>query len=476
MNSFKRFVGVILSVVFVGVTCAVPAFAQTLPTYNAVSDFNTSQGKVWRYQCGYNNDGLYGFADLSYDSEAKVYGNVTDGMITVTPDDSVTNSPAVSMHPGSSGDAVLTFIAPYSGNIKISMANGGVYCPLNGEAQNFDGINFYMCCGSKKAAEFKAVSTKNNPVEERVFDDTYTVSIQKGERIYFIVQPNQETSNDITYLNPQIKYTSLSNAGAHAATAPAYIGNRPTAAPAGNGAPTAQINSSIVGSEKDGVYRLSRMFSDRMGDWKYYWFDNVNFHDMFYEDGTWTGGKEASYARIGGGGVSWHPHIAGYTVAAFTCPKSGTVCIGSEVPIEVNAASADGIIFSVVSENQLLGEQYIVTPDNPSQEFAPIEIDAYEGQTIYFFLYMNAGNSGDSTTVAPYVKYLEYKYVEPYKSVVTNTETAEPVLRTDVKPIKAESKEFSFNPLQILIGCIPSLVIIIAVVLFKVIKRRKKNG
>ncbi|MDD6479529.1 MAG: hypothetical protein PUF48_07000 [Oscillospiraceae bacterium] len=476
MNSFKRFIGFALSVVFIVLSCAVPAFAQTLPTYNAVSDFKTSQGGVWRYQCGYNNDGLYGFSDLTYDSKAKLYGNSALGMISVAADDNVTNSPAISLHPGSSSDAVLTFVAPYSGKIEISMANGGVYCPLNGEAQNFDGINFYMCCGSKKAAEFKSVSAKNSAVKERVFDDVYTVSIRKGERIYFIVQPNNETSNDTTHFNPQIEYTSISKTTAVSATVPAYIGKRPTAAPSGSGGSTAQITSSITGSEKDGVYRLSRMFSDLMGDWKYYWFDNVNYHEMIYQDGTWTGGKAASYARIGGGGVSWHPHINGYTVAAFTCPESGTVHIGSEIPVEVNAASADGVIFSVVSENQLLGEQYIVTPQNPSQEFAPIEIDAYKGQVIYFFLYMNAGNSGDSTKVAPYVKYVDYKYVEPYKSNVTKEDDVEPTLRTDVKPIETEEDEFTLNILQILLGCIPSFIIVIAFVLYKIIKRRKKNG
>lgn len=476
MNSFKRFIGFVLSVTFIVLSCRVQSFAQTLPTYNAVSDFKTTQSEVWRYQCGYNNDGLYAFSDLSYDSKAKIYGNSALGMISVASDDNVTNSPAISMHPGSSSDAVLTFVAPYSGKIEISMANDGVYCPLNGQAQNFDGINFYMCCGSEKAAEFEAVSAKNSAVEEREFDDVYTVSIRKGERIYFIVQPNKETSNDTTHFNPQIKYTSLSKEKATSATVPAYIGKRPTAAPSGSGTPTAQITSSITGSEKDGVYRLSRMFSDLMGDWKYYWFDNVNFHDMIYQDGTWTGGATASYARIGGGGVSWHPHISGYTVAAFTCPESGTICIGSEIPIEVNNASADGIIFSVVSENQLLGEQYIVTPQNPSQEFAPIEIDAYKGQVIYFFLYMNAGNAGDSTQLAPYVKYLDYKYVEPYKSNVKKEETAEPVLRTDVKPIETEEGEFTVNILQILLGCIPSIIIAIAVVLYIVLKRRKKNG
>lgn len=224
------------------------------------------------------------------------------------------------------------------------------------------------------------------------------------------------------------------------------------------------------------TYSLSKMYSSEMGEWKYQWFDGDNtYYDMILsEDGRWMGAA-AKTAIING--VNWHPYTTGYTVATFTCPKSGTVKIGVEQEIKLNnpAASQDGTIYIVMSDGELIGEQIQVTPDNPKQNYESVELDVYEGQVIGFYLYMNVNNAGDSTTVAPFVEYLEYKEVAPKEVETEEVVETEDVLRTDIKPIYvSEGVEFQIQPIQILIGMAP--IVLIGILILVVVLKKKKGS
>lgn len=458
--------------------------AEELPKYTAHSEFSTNQTVVWKYQKGYNNGGKFAFEDLEYNSENKQYGDIQIATVTTVEKEDVTGKASMKLHPGPANDAVVTFVAPHSGKVSVSMANGGVYCPLNGAvASEYDGINFYLFAGSKKILFYESVSSKHNPADKRVFTEAVTFDIRKNERIYFVVQANKTTANDTTFISPQIEYLSLSGeAAVGSASVPNYIGKQASSSGgAGN------YTSSVTGTEKDGVYRLSQMFSDKMEEWSYYWFDNSNvYNEMAYNKETkgWSGKTETTNANTAGinASMSWHPYTSGYTTAAFTCPKSGTVTVGMESDLVLlNQANCDdGTIVTVVSDQEVLGEQILLTPDNPQQKYKAVSIDVYEGQVIYFYLYMNINNAGDSTLVTPYVKYTDYKPVE--KKEITETDSfngaEDRELRTDIQGQQlAEKTEFALHTSKLIMGIMSAVgVFAIVIILIIVIKRRKKNN
>ncbi|MBR4072416.1 MAG: hypothetical protein IKK24_00620 [Clostridia bacterium] len=453
--------------------------AAALPSYNAVKDYSSDkQGSVWRYQIGYNDGkGLYAFSDLEPNKDG-TYGNILIGTIGLSSDDMVTTSPTISMHSGDKSDPVLTFVAPHSGTIEVSMANGGVYCPINGQdVSGFDGINFYMCAGSTVAASFEAVSAKNSATGNRVFDKVYKLDIVKGERIYFIVQPNKNTANDTTCISPQIDYVKLSNKKAKSATVPAYIGNRPTSGPTTSG-PVVEIVSTVPGTEADGVYKLTEDFAEYMDHWACYWVNGKIFNEMIFRDDMWLG-ETATSATIAGGGASWHPHISGYNVATFTPPESGRVQVGSECKMSVNASTSDGVNIMVVSDNNVLGKSYYLNAENPEQDFEVIEFDVYKGQEIKFYLDMNMNNSGDSTTFAPFVKYVEYKDVpkSDYEEEVYVEGRFDGTQKTDIEPVGTEETagaiEWSIKHIVISASAVILLAALITVVCIII---KKKGG
>ena len=238
---------------------------------------------------------------------------------------------------------------------------------------------------------------------------------------------------------------------------------------------TTFLNIPFLSFAAEDNYSLSEMYSGEMGLWEYHWFDgDATYHKMVLsEDGRWMG-AEAKTAIING--VNWHPYTKGYTVATFTCPASGTVKIGVEQEIKLNnpAASQDGTIYIVMSDGELIGEQIQVTPDNPKLNYETVELDVYEGQVIGFYLYMNVNNAGDSTTVAPFVQYTEYKHVEPQVVEKEETVEKEEVLRTDIKPVYvSENKDFQIQPIQILIGTLP--VLVIGILILVVVLKKKKG-
>lgn len=468
----KKLICILITILILMLPFSINTFA-ALPVYNAQKDFSTKQGSVWKYQAGYNNGGYYGFTDLTCTDGT--WGSMNLGVINRTDDDMVLNQPAIFMHSGANSDPVLTFVAPYSGTIEITMTGGGVYCPLNGKEQNFDGINFYMCCGSTKVAAFEGVSSENSKAGNKVFDKTYTVEIVKGECIYFIVQPNKNTNNDKVTFNPEIVYTALSNKAEKKATVPAYIGNRATSAPSSGNQPA--IPSNITGTAKDGVYRITQEYGPDMENWQFFW-ENANVqYEMTHHEGVYNF-KGAAHATVSASGTRWHPHIAGFNILTFTCPESGRVRIGSECTMSVVETTVDGVNIKVISERNILGDTYLLDAKNPSQEFKPIEFDVYKGQKISFYLDMNLGNAGDSTTFAPYVKYLEYKEVAKYdkgnyQEYIPPKEDGE--RRTDMDPVISTEEENTIDIAQILIGAGVVMVIAIIVVAIVLIIRRRNH-
>ena len=92
---------------------------------------------------------------------------------------------------------------------------------------------------------------------------------------------------------------------------------------------------------------------------------------------------------------------------------------------------------------------------------------------------MNVNNAGDSTRVQPFVEYTTYKDVKPAQQDIKQdadpkTE-GEKVLRTDIAPMKSREKvSFAVNPVQIMIGAVP--VVIIGICILIILLSSKKRS
>lgn len=239
------------------------------------------------------------------------------------------------------------------------------------------------------------------------------------------------------------------------------------------------------GTANNGVYRLSKMCKEDNEYWDYYWMDTQNERVPLLRDadGVWRGDSTCQYAVISS--TTWHPHSAGYTLATFTCPDSGRIRIGSEVPLVLTQAAntQDGIVFVAMSDEEVLGEIIRLTKENPTKEFETVELDVYKGQEICFYLSHYYTNAGDSTQLQPFVEYVEYKEVdqpikdnnEEEKNSRMKNILSDETVRTDIEPIEIrEEAEFVLKPSQLVIGSIPILLVGI-IGIFLATKRRAKK-
>ena len=192
---------------------AEPVETTSMPAYNAYEQYTGENQPIstpWRYQNGFNNGTAYVYEDLFWSAADGRWGSGAAGIIDTVENDQVTGLPAMMLHPGSERDAVLTFIAPYTGTIEVRLANGGVFVPLNGEMQGYDGINFTLLHGTEELFAQEGVSAKHlNPEEVRCFTQTLTVEVEAGDELHFIVNANTATANDTTYLNPEVTYVEM---------------------------------------------------------------------------------------------------------------------------------------------------------------------------------------------------------------------------------------------------------------------------
>ena len=182
------------------------------PTYNAYEDYTekTQPDSVWSYASRYLNGSAYAYELLTWNAEENYWGSVETGIVGTVESDLVTGAPALMMHPAPGRDAAVIFTAPYTGEVEVSMANGGVFVPLNGAAQNYDGISFTLLRGTEELLGQDNVNSQHsNPADVRCFGGTVKVKVTKGEKLYFLVGANATTDNDVTYLNPQVRYLSV---------------------------------------------------------------------------------------------------------------------------------------------------------------------------------------------------------------------------------------------------------------------------
>ncbi len=189
-------------------------YSENYLTYNAYKDFNTENGAgVWNYAYRSFDGGAnsYIYTLMKWNEKDGLYGSKNGGFIKQADSDLVVGDDVIYAHPGSQGQVpVLAFTAPYSGNIALHLENGGVFCPANGEQQNYDGISFTVYNGTKIVFQNNNVTSKNNhPADKRVFTDVIKLSVKQGDKLFFVVEGNASNASDSTYFNPVIRYYNI---------------------------------------------------------------------------------------------------------------------------------------------------------------------------------------------------------------------------------------------------------------------------
>ena len=177
-------------------------------TFNAHTDFSSTDNPngTWIYQTlaggTYRTEAWEQFWDSIYS-----WGGINTGAIYAVASDTVTQRPALRARPNtSSRDVVLTFSAPYSGKINVSMANGGVFAPTSTAGGGQIKFTFKHNDTIVKSVDDLDHSRSNS---NRFFADTVQLDVTAGDILRFIVHENNTSGNMDTYFNPQISYTSL---------------------------------------------------------------------------------------------------------------------------------------------------------------------------------------------------------------------------------------------------------------------------
>ena len=186
------------------------------PIYDAYKQYSDEKNEagIWNYAIRTldteADEDTYVYTLLEYNEEGKRWGTSASGMVGTTESDLVTGRPAMAVHPGQKNqEAVVAFTAPYSGTVRITMNNGGVFTPHNGKDQNYDGIKFTIYHDGKEIYKLDKVSSENNPHAKRVGTDEIELTITYGQKLFFVVGPNAASAADSTYFNPQIEYLEV---------------------------------------------------------------------------------------------------------------------------------------------------------------------------------------------------------------------------------------------------------------------------
>ncbi len=184
------------------------------PVYDAYKQYSEEKNEAgaWNYAIRSKNAETeeFEYTLLTYSEDTQTWGDSENGMIHKSDKDPVTGNPSMYAHPGTKKqEAALVFTAPYSGFIRVTMNNGGVFAPYNGKDQDYDGINFLVYHGEKEIWNLEKVSAKNNPADQRLGTEIIELSVEEGEKIYFLVGANSSNAADGTYFNPYIEYLEV---------------------------------------------------------------------------------------------------------------------------------------------------------------------------------------------------------------------------------------------------------------------------
>lgn len=268
------------------------------------------------------------------------------------------------MHPDAN-DVVLAWKAFRDGTIKIKSAT------ISNFAAGGDGVKVKILKNSVHVwplSGWQSIASQGSAVSPYV-----NLTVAKNDMIYFIVNKNNTASFDTTMWDPEITYS---------------VYDIPAGLPADS-------------------YRFSDGFSAVQGgdQWSYKQWNGSSYSNMTWDaaNSRWYGGQ--ANVQIGQG---WVNTDANDPVIAWQAPSSGTVSI--QGMIDHNSLSGDGVrakIMKVVS-----GTATQIWPSSGWQDMIAnltvqpvLQVAVSAGDSIYFQLNKNSGNTNDLTFWDPIVSY-----------------------------------------------------------------------
>ncbi|MGG1515483.1 Ig-like domain-containing protein [Paenibacillus oryzisoli] len=423
-------------------TVVVPA---GLPRSKASFGFSDIQGgKQWRYQ--YRLFDAAAFQDLplyTYTSWGKVAGSWNWGRIWSN-----------GLTPGTQADTSRTYVAPESGTVTLSAASAITIDPNTSGGARLKVMknDIQIWPETEEWAPLAANQT--------ILFPSLTVSVLKGDRIYFIANSGANHSNgydNITW-DPMVTYTNVIDTisptevtlSQHAlqlnvdqtetltaVIAPSNAMNQVVFWTSSNPQVAEVVNGQVIGissgtatitvSTADGEitdictlvvvgfsnYKASLGFSEQQGmqNWRYQYklFDSEDYLDLpvFANESWWKSEGNWSWGNIWNNGVT--PGNLADTVRTFVAPETGTMLIKANKPITI-APETSGVRLKVMKNDVQIwpqNQEWQPLLKNQMIDFPVLTESVLRGDRIYFITNSGADhkNGFDNVTWDPFVKY-----------------------------------------------------------------------
>lgn len=342
-------VAMMLSCVFTGVmTVSAEESAQTI--FNAASEFSVENGNV---------NGVWSYETRKTANPTEFTALNTVGGIAKVASDAVAYSGDVLMMRADTqtDDVVLTFTAPYTGIINLSMANGGVVAPHN----SVDGVRLELLHNEEIVKAFYDLDFEYsyNQNKKYCLNNPLAMVVKAGDKVRIAVGRNKPIDGR-TYLSPVIKYAEIYKTTYNAFDEFDTVNN-----PSANGVwKYVRRNNSTATAFTALTYNGASQWS------------NTQYGCYLQNTMTDKNGNNAIRLYPGGqaGNIAMEPGIG------FIAPYTGTISIGFA---NGGIDCPDGnVLFTMVKNDVVIESKEIttreyVTPDTKT-------LDVVKGDVVYF--------------------------------------------------------------------------------------------
>ncbi len=383
-----------------------------LPTYNAYNEYSVTQNPngVWTYQ--YRSDKTVSTTDeSSYKNMVQEVTNGTPSNVTIKNSNTEalvalmiksentfstsSTGGALRLEPrATGGEAVLTFTAPYSGTISLSMANGGVYT---------NGAGIYGFTVLHNGAEVSGRRVESLRTGEANFSGPVALSVEEGDTVRFVVDSASAYQNGVvTLVNPEITYTNIS----YNAYNEYSVEKNP------NGVWTYQYRSddTVVTTDETSYKNMVREVTN--GTPSDVTIKNSNTEALV---ALMIKSENAFSTSSTGGALRLEPRATGgEAVLTFTAPYSGTISISmANGGVYTNGAGIYG--FTVLHNGAEVSGTRVESLRTGETNFSgpiKIEVDKYDTVRFVVDLYGSYA-SGIVTLLNPEISYTKVDAVQP---------------------------------------------------------------
>ncbi|MCD9021601.1 hypothetical protein [Cohnella silvisoli] len=332
--------------------------APPLARFQASIDFSAiRQGPIWNYD-SFDGNNYTNIASFDYS-----YGAWRDGAtyLNVSPN---------SQHPESAKESVRAWVAPYTGTITVT-AQGNISLWSSGG----DGVNVRLLKNGTQlwpASGYQLV-TYGAPVSF----PTTSVSVAKGDTLYFAVNRNVTATSDSTTWDPVITYTAITE-------------------------PTSTS-----------TYQASTGFSTTTQGpvWYYQKWNGISFTNIAAYDASWSSWRDgATYLMVG---INYqHPESTASSARTWVAPAKGTVAVSANGNLSLWSPGGDGVLVKIMKNgikvwprgSQPADKWQYVSYSSP-YTFPTQLINVTEGDQLEFTVNMNGTITSDATTWDPIVQY-----------------------------------------------------------------------